>query len=223
MTNEASKKSTQLIVIGAGGQASNIVNVALSLNYSIFAFIHSKQVGQTLFGKPIFGGLREIEALDTFDFCLAVGDNYLREKYLNETLKIFPFLNFPALVHPTANFGPFSKIGKGTVVMPYTVIGTSASIGSFCILGNQSCVGHDSLLADYSSLSPAATLAGAVTVGLRSAIGLGAKVREKVTIGNDSVLGANSFLNRDLPNNVVAIGTPARVNRMRKNDESYLR
>lgn len=223
MTDDTHQKSRQLIVIGAGGQASNIANVAFSLSYSIFGFIHSQKAGQTLFNRPIFGDLREINALDTYDFCLALGDNYLREKYLNETLKKYPYLNFPPLIHPTANVSPFSKIGNGTVVMPNTVIGSNALIGSFCILGNQSCVGHDSLLADFSSLSPAATLAGAVNVGLRSVVGLGAKVREKVKIGNDSVLGANSFLNKDLPNNVVAFGSPALVKQTRESSDSYLR
>jgi len=223
MTDDTHQKSRQLIIIGAGGHASSIVNVAFSLSYSIFGFIHSQKAGQSFFDRPIFGDLREINALDTYDFFLALGDNYLREKYLNETLQRFPYLNFPSLIHPTADVSPFSKIGNGTLVMPNSVIGPNALIGSFCILGSQSCVGHSSLLADFSSLSPAATLAGAVNVGLRSAVGLGAKVREKVKIGNDSVLGANSFLNKDLPNNVVAFGSPALVKQTRESSDSYLR
>lgn len=217
------EKLSQLIVIGAGGQASNIVNVALSLNYSIKAFIHNGKAGQTLFDRPIISDLNEIEALDTHHICLALGDNYQREKYFKDALSRFPNLNFPALIHPTANVGPYSKIGAGTVVMPNTVIGTNVNIGSFCLLGNQSCVGHDSVLSDFSSLSPAATIAGNVSLGHRSAVGLGAKIREKVKVGDDTILGANSFLNEDLPNNVVALGTPAKIKNNRINSDSYLR
>jgi sugar O-acyltransferase (sialic acid O-acetyltransferase NeuD family) len=213
------QKASQLIVIGAGGQASNIVNIALSLNYSIKAFIHNGKSGQSLFGSPIISDLKEIEDLDTHHICLALGDNYQREKYLNDALSRFPNLYFPTLIHPTANVGPYSKIGAGTVIMPYTVIGTNVQLGGFCLLGNQSCVGHDSVLSDFSSLSPAATLAGNVSLGHRSAIGLGAKVREKVKVGDNTILGANSFLNEDLPNNVIAIGTPAKIKRNRNHND----
>lgn len=32
-----------------------------------------------------------------------------------------------------------------------------------------------------------------------------------VTIGENSVIGAFSFINKNIPNNVVAVGVPARV------------
>ena len=211
MTNNTQQEPRQLIVIGAGGHSSSIVNVAYSLHISIKAFIHNGKTGNTLFGKPILADLSEIDSLMEYDICLALGDNYQREKYLTEALSRYPTLSFPALIHPTVNIGPFSKVGAGTIIMPYTVINTNVIVGSFCVLGSQSCVGHDSVLSDFSSLSPAATLAGNVSLGKRSVVGLGAKIREKVKVGDDSVLGSNSFLNRDLPNNVVAIGTPASI------------
>jgi sugar O-acyltransferase (sialic acid O-acetyltransferase NeuD family) len=217
------KKSRQLVVIGAGGHASNIVNVAASLNYSIFGFIDSDKASQTLFGRPILSDLKEIVALENYDFCLALGDNYQREKYFLKILKMYPNIMFPTLIHSTASIGPYTKIGAGTVIMPNTTISTNVSIGSFCLLNNQSCVGHNSILYDFSSLGPAATLSGNVSVGLRSAIALGAKVREKVRVGNDVVLGPNSFLNHNLPNNVLAFGSPAVIKKARKSNDCYLR
>lgn len=217
------KRERQLIIIGAGGHASNIVNVALSLNYSILGFIHNQRAREKLFEYPIFCDLNDIDNLENYEFCLALGDNYQREKYLKEIQKKYPFAKFPTLIHPTASIGPYSQIDVGTIIMPNVVVNTNVIVGSFCILGSQSCVGHDARLANFSSLSPAAIIAGNVNLGYRSTIGLGAKVREKVIIGNDTILGANSFLNMDLPDNVVALGTPAKIKKNRDNSESYLR
>ena len=54
---------------------------------------------------------------------------------------------------------------------------------------------------DYSSLAPAAATGGGVTIGLRSAISIGATINHGLKIGNDSIVGANSYLNKDLPSN----------------------
>jgi len=212
-----------MLVIGAGGQASNVVNLAIALNYSVQGFIHDGKSGQTLFGKPIFADLQDIESVNDYVYCMAVGDNYQREKYLEELRSLFPDLVFPALVHPTCSVGPYSQIGDGSVVMPQTVIGTNSLVGEFCVLGNQSCLGHDSQLADFSSLGPASTLGGDTRLGRRSAVGMGAKVREKVSIGADSILGACSFLNDNLQEAVIAFGTPAKMIRSRQVGDSYLR
>ncbi|MES2720061.1 MAG: acyltransferase [Pseudomonadota bacterium] len=42
-------------------------------------------------------------------------------------------------------------------------------------------------------------------------VGAGTVIALNVRIGRNAVIGANSFVNRDIPENVVAVGTPARV------------
>ncbi len=54
-----------------------------------------------------------------------------------------------------------------------------------------------------------------VRVGHNVWIGYGACVLRGVSVGNNSVIGTNSVVTRDLPENSVAGGTPARVLRMR--------
>lgn len=42
-------------------------------------------------------------------------------------------------------------------------------------------------------------------------IGVGSIIRRGVTIGNGAVIGANSFVNKDVPPYAFAVGSPARV------------
>ena len=55
------------------------------------------------------------------------------------------------------------------------------------------------------------TKIGCVKIGDRVFIGAGTVVLPNVTIGNDVIIGANSTVTHDLPDDVVAVGSPARV------------
>ncbi|MCE5198287.1 MAG: serine O-acetyltransferase [Armatimonadota bacterium] len=52
---------------------------------------------------------------------------------------------------------------------------------------------------------------GCPVIGDRVYIGAGAKVLGKITIGNDVAIGANAVVTKDVPDNAVVVGIPARV------------
>ncbi|MBQ4120859.1 MAG: sugar O-acetyltransferase [Clostridia bacterium] len=61
-----------------------------------------------------------------------------------------------------------------------------------------------------------------VTIGKNCWIGAGAIIMPGVTIGDNSVIGAGSVVTKDIPANVVAYGSPARVIReISEHDEKY--
>lgn len=55
------------------------------------------------------------------------------------------------------------------------------------------------------------TKIGRVTIGNNVFIGAESVVLPNVTIGNNVIIGANSTVTHDIPDNSVAVGTPARV------------
>jgi len=57
-----------------------------------------------------------------------------------------------------------------------------------------------------------------VVIGKNVWIGSGAIVLPGVRIGDNSVIGAGAIVTRDVPNDVLAIGTPARTARRLNND-----
>jgi len=52
---------------------------------------------------------------------------------------------------------------------------------------------------------------GSPIIGDRVEIGAGAKVLGKIRIGNDVLIGANAVVIRDVPDNHIAVGIPARI------------
>ena len=53
--------------------------------------------------------------------------------------------------------------------------------------------------------------AGKVTIGNNVFIGMQTTILKGVKIGNNVIIGANSLVNKDIPNNVVVAGNPAKV------------
>ena len=219
----SANKLRPLVIFGAGGHAVSVANVALSAGYEIKHFIDKNKKGSDLLGYSIIGDIAELDNVEAFSFAIAVGDNAVRERIYKELTAKTENLHFPALVHSSAVVSYFCEVKDGAVVMPKAVIGPNSKVGKFCLINTQASIDHDCVMLDYSSLAPAAVTGGNVKIGVRSAISIGAIIKHGLKIGDDSVVGANSYLNKDLPNNQVAYGTPAKQVRTRNIGDAYLK
>jgi sugar O-acyltransferase (sialic acid O-acetyltransferase NeuD family) len=212
-----------LVIIGAGGHAVSVANVALSAGFNIHCFVDNKQSRDTLLGYKVISSVTELCNQNNFFYAIGIGDNAIRERIINEMIGLIPHATYPRLIHKSAEISLFTEVGDGTVVMPKAVIGPNSKVGKFCLINTQASIDHDCVMLDYSSLAPAAVTGGTVMIGRRTAISIGAIIKHGINIGDDCVVGANSYLNRDLPSNVVAYGTPAKQVRTRTIGDAYLK
>jgi sugar O-acyltransferase (sialic acid O-acetyltransferase NeuD family) len=212
-----------IIIIGAGGHAVSVANVAISAGYKIAKFVDKNKKADYLLGVKIIVDISELDDLHNYEYCIAVGDNTLRERIYNNLMKMHACIKFPPLIHQSAVISSFSYIGEGTIVMPHAVVGPNSTVGKFCIINTQSSIDHDCNMMDFSSIAPNAVTGGSVKIGYRSAISIGAVIKQGLQIGDDSVLGASSYLNKNLANNKVAYGIPAKEVRGRKIGDDYLK
>lgn len=83
-------------------------------------------------------------------------------------------------------------------------IGSDSMIASHCVIISQTHVINGSLYRETLDCRP-------VVIGENVWIGAGAIILPGVKIGNNSVVGAGSVVNRDVPGNVVVAGVPAAV------------
>lgn len=105
------------------------------------------------------------------------------------------------------------RVGRRTWIGPNTLLdgsGGGLHIGSFCsISAGVQIYTHDTMLWALSGgvLAPAraaVTLGDCIYIGSQSIVAAGVK------IGSHSVIGANSFVNGDIPERTVFAGSPAR-------------
>lgn len=212
----------ELVILGAGGHAVSVANVAFSMGLSVSVFVDPTKAGQKIFGICILETIANIKNPDSYAFSIAIGDNKTRQRVYEESVSCYGSLVFPVLKHASAIISTGCQVACGTVVMPNSVLGPNSKLGEFCLVNTGATLDHDCVMHDFSSLAPGATIGGAVEIGGRSAISMCATIEQGRKIGNDVVIGVNSYVRTDIPDNVVAYGTPARIVRYRKVDDPYL-
>lgn len=94
--------------------------------------------------------------------------------------------------------GAYVDIGAFTLILAHenVLIGTDVEIGSHCAI------------LSYSSIDGKR---GRVVIGPKAKIGTHCTVMPGVTIGEGAVIGAHSFVNKDIPPRSLAYGVPACV------------
>ena len=207
-----------LLLLGAGGHARVVAETALATGrFSRIAFLDDRWSGSVQLpdqlGWPVIGPFAA--AFDS-QFRLhypaatvAIGTAALRLQWLPRLASAG--YELPVVVHPAASLSPSAKLGIGSVVFAQAAIQAQVVIGSGAILNTGCSVDHDSKLGDGVHICPGARLAGEVQVGDRSWIGTGASVIQQISIGTDVTVGAGAVVLRDLPDDVTAVGVPARV------------
>ncbi len=96
------------------------------------------------------------------------------------------------------------------------VLGKNTDIGAFTYINakNGVTIEDNVQIGSHCSLYSISTIddkAGAVVLKENCKIGSHTTVMPGVTVGKNTVVGAHSFVNKDLPDNVVAVGCPVRI------------
>jgi UDP-3-O-[3-hydroxymyristoyl] glucosamine N-acyltransferase len=137
---------------------------------------------------------------------VAMGFGYKREANGHLTHKEHKFgvkigENVDIGAHTCIDIGRWrnTEIGEGTKIDNLVHISHNAHIGKHCIIG------------------PHVSILGSVNIGDFCEIWTGAVIKQGVSIGHNSVIGANSFVNCDVPAGQVYVGNPAKF--LRWNNE----
>lgn len=213
-----------LLIFGAGGHAAKVVEVARSLGINVLGYVSTEPSGSLINGLRVltdlaeYAGRRDLEEAATH---IAIGEPFIRHRIDSELKPLRRELL--SIVSDQSYRGAGTSVGEGSCVMALAALQSRARIGRCSIVDTGAIVEHDSRIGDFVNVSPGAVLCGGVTIGDGAIIGAGAVVIEKITVGANALLGAGAIVLRDVPNNAVVTGNPARIIRERSFDERYLK
>lgn len=103
------------------------------------------------------------------------------------------------------------KLGKNTDIGAFTYINAKAGVE----------IGEEAQIGSHCSIYSVSTIddkSGKIKLGKNCRVGSHSVIMPGVTIGENSVIGAFSFVNKDVPANVVAVGVPVKIIKKIKDD-----
>jgi acetyltransferase-like isoleucine patch superfamily enzyme len=125
-------------------------------------------------------------------------------------------MRFPNWVAPEIENGKLTKYNWLVQNKENLTLGDRVDIGAFTYINAK----HGVILEDFVqigshcsiySLSTIDNKGGPVILKRNSRVGTHSAVMPNVTIGENTIVGAFSYVTKDIPKNIVAFGVPARI------------
>ena len=212
-----------LALYGAGAIGREFRQIAVrSGDWSEVIFIDDRSDAKEIAGSPVFHFqmFRRKYSPEDVRFVVSIGE----PKHRRDTFERMTRAGYRGgvLIDSTAYVSPDAEVGEGTAVYMGAYIGSQARVGKNCFISRNVSVGHDAAVDDHTRLGVNAFVGGHTKIGRRAYIGAGAMLRDRIRIGDESIVALGAAVFEDVPDGATVIGNPARISGEGKDTSVYV-
>jgi acetyltransferase EpsM len=213
-------ESKKVIIIGGEGNGGVVAsciednrNRFKDYEWEVAGFLNDFERGKKINGYPVLGGTDDIEKFLQEDYYFSFAIHMIGRNVKSE--EVYESMNIPedrlaTIVHKTAFIADNATLEPGVFVMSNSYIGPAAHIGKCCLIMANALIGHNTTVGHCCHFSAGSITSSYVKIGKFSDVTLGARVIEKVTMGDYAVAGASALVTKDISDFEIHVGTPAK-------------
>lgn len=193
-------------LVGYSGHSFPIIEALRSMNLSFNGYFEKVEKDKNPYHLNYLGDEKGYTFSTEDGVFVAIGDNKLRKKIsekLKDQVQLFSIIDSSSIVR--------SQINRlGIIVNAGAVIQPQCLIGEGVIVNSNAVIEHECIIENYVHIAPGAVLTGNVLVGENSLIGANATILPGIKIGKNCIIGAGSVVTRDIFDNSIVKGKPAK-------------
>jgi UDP-perosamine 4-acetyltransferase len=211
---ETAQQVRRVAVVGASQGGQVLYEYLRQLpEFDVLGFVEDAPglVGTQVRGLPVWSGadLKALRGHGVEGLTTHIGHKDRRLALLQRARAAgLPMIN---LIHPHSYVSPSVIMGEGNLIKAGAVVDSEVHIGDCCIIDNGVILPHHNRIGDGCHLAPGVSFGGDCEVGDRTVIGIGAAISPRLRIGSNVIVGPGAVVVRDVPDNVVVEGRPARI------------
>jgi sugar O-acyltransferase (sialic acid O-acetyltransferase NeuD family) len=207
------------IIIGAGTYGQ-VYAEYLKNTYNIIGYIDDNE---RLMCKKI----DNIEVLGNREFLfnhvdknisifVPIGNNEIRMNLLRNLTDMG--FNTPSFIHPNTVIHSSVQIGKAVYILPETNIMPCTVLKSYIMVSMGVNIAHHNIIEDGCFFSQGSNVGASIHIQSQAYIGMSSSVMTGVkSIGKNTLIGAGAVVIKDIPDNAVVAGVPAKIIKYKEN------
>jgi UDP-perosamine 4-acetyltransferase len=210
----------EIYALGVGHSTPLFIEIAEAAGWQVAGLYHynNERTGEVDHGFEILGSFDDLYHQDIKGkfFLPTMGDMRIRQDVINKLMERGAFI--PTIIHPSAHVSRFATIAEqGAVIGDRVELQSDVIVRNNVIIRSDVTVCHNTTIENDVFIGPKALIGAYITIEEFAFIGQGSiLISEKAKhIGKNTLVGAGAMVTKPLPENVVAVGSPAKVIRNR--------
>ena len=167
--------------------------------------------GQLIDNVKVKGSVRD--ALENETDCsvlVPIGNNPVRVRILKEFEK--SGFEIPSFIHTQTIIHSSVKIGRAVYILPGTNIMPLTEIGDYSMISMGVNIAHHNLIGKGCFFSQGTNIGASININEFAYVGISATLMTGIkNIGRNSLVGAGAVVIKDVPDNAVVAGVPAKI------------